>query len=313
MKLDRLFAITMLLINHKRISAKELSNRFEVSPRTIYRDIEAINQAGIPVVAYPGTNGGFGILENYKIDRNLLTVEEIISVITALKGVNSTLEDSKISHTMEKIKGLIPDWQMEEFNKRNRQVVIDFNPWGVTESQREKLNTLRKAIEENRLVSFYYTNARYESIQRLVEPLSLVFKGYSWYLYGYCRVKEDFRVFRFSRIKNLNMEDESFTPRDKSYEESMYESTWGNPGSYIDIVLRFNKRVEMNVSEFYGDEAVQIDKDGSLIVSVRYPEDEWVYGNILSYGENVEVLEPPHLREIIREKARRISELYGNS
>lgn len=309
MKLDRLLAITMMLINRKKISAKELADHFEVSVRTILRDLETINQAGIPVVSYQGANGGFGIIEEYKIDRNVLTPDEVISIVIALKGVSTTLEDRKIKDTLEKMKTLIPGHQ-NEMNRRGNQLIIDFSPWGSSKAQKDRLNIVRRAIEDSKLLSFYYTNTQGISSQREVEPTSLSFKGYSWYLHGYCREKKGFRIFRLSRIKKLTIEDQGFTPREEIPNETGWVADTSNNRNSVDLVLRFTPRVRYRVEDFFDEEQVTLQQDGTMIVKVSWPEDDWVYGTILSYGEDVEVLEPPHIREIIKEKAKGIQQMY---
>lgn len=310
MRLERLLAITVLLTNRKRISSKELAEHFEVSVRTIYRDIEAIEQAGIPIISYQGSNGGFGIIENYKIDRQILTFDDMLSIMTALKGVNNTLADNQFTNTLEKIKGLIPKNDWDTIMKRNNQIIIDFSPWGFTRNQKEKLNTIRKAISESRLLDFYYTNTKGESKQRQIEPMSISYKGNSWYLYGYCRIRNDFRLFRISRMKNIKLTDEQFPPKEGILEEYHLEETRGNEVQKIDLVLRFKPFVRVRVEDSFDDESIQILEDGSLLVKVTFPEDEWVYGMVLSYGDNVKVIEPQYLRDIIKERGKRIWELY---
>lgn len=306
MKLDRLLAIVMLLLNRGRISAKELADQFEVSVRTIYRDIEAINQAGIPIATYQGVNGGIGILENYKIDRNVLTAEEVASIITALKGISTTMDDRKLSDALEKMKGMAARGRQDD---RDR-VIVNFNPWGSSRKEKEKFNTIRGAAESSQLVSFEYINNRGECMERTVEPMSLIFKGTYWYLYGFCRERQDYRVFRLSRMRSLSVENERFIRRDKNVTDLDLESEWGNR-RLVELVLKFAPCVRVRVQDSYDEDMVEQLPDGSMLVRVTYPEDEWVYGNILSYGPDVEVLEPPYFREIIRERARRVWEKYG--
>jgi predicted DNA-binding transcriptional regulator YafY len=313
MRLDRLLAITVMLINRKRMTAKELADHFEVSVRTIHRDIEAINLSGIPIASFQGTNGGFAIMENYKLDRQLLGTDDVLSIITALKGISTTMDDIKIQKTMEKIKGLIPQSEAGKLNGRNDQVIIDFSPWGSSARQKQKINIIRDAIEETRLISFAYTNARGENTRRCIEPMWIAFKGFAWYVYGYCRAKGDFRVFKLTRIKDLCMENERYTKKEIFFEEYYSGKNWGAGSPAANLLLRFKPAARSRVEDFYEEESIQVQEDGYLLVRVNYPEDEWVYGHILSFGDDVEVLEPAHIRVIIRERAGRICEMYGTS
>lgn len=310
MKIDRLLAITMLLVNRKRISARELAEHFEVSVRTIHRDIEAINQSGIPVISYQGASGGFGIMENFKVDKNVLTPDNIIAIITALKGISTAMDDRKIHDTLEKMKGLISGYSAADPDKFKEQVVIDFNPWGANVQDKEKLGVLKEAVGENRLIRFFYTNSKGESGERDVEPMGLVFRGASWYLYGYCRVREEYRMFRLSRMKSVRLLSEYFKHRGKSLEEFTRESGWSGDVKYVNLKLHFSPSVRVRVEDSFAAEQIQVNEDGSSTVCVTFPEDNWVYGMILSYADDVEVLEPQYLRAIIKEKGRKIWELY---
>jgi predicted DNA-binding transcriptional regulator YafY len=311
MKLDRLLAITILLINKKRISARELAERFEVSIRTIHRDIEAINCAGIPVASFQGAAGGFGIMENYKIDRNVLTINDIYSIVTALKGMNTTFDDKHVSDILEKISGLVPECELSNAAIKRGQTIIDYSPWGWGDKQKQKINTVRKAIEESRLISFNYTSSKGENVRRTIEPMGIVFKGFFWYFYGYCRLRNDYRFFRISRVKDLNQETESFKRRNKSFEDIQIDLHWKDDNQkFIRLVLKFRPEAYMRVVDSFDEDMIWEQTDGSYMVEVSFPEDEWVYGTILSYGNDVEVIEPQYLRDIIRDRAKKVWEQY---
>ncbi len=199
MKLYRLLSIVILLLNRERVSAAEFAEYFEVSQRTIYRDIETICQAGIPIIAYQGVNGGFGIMDNYVLDKYLLTPGEISSIVTALKGVTATLEDQHLMDVIEKILALIPDKDKEKLQNQEH-IILDFHPWGTSKAERNKVNQLKRAIESIQIASFSYTNAQGINLNRQVEPMVLVLRGYSWYLFGYCLLKNDYRLFKLARM-----------------------------------------------------------------------------------------------------------------
>ncbi|MGH4122744.1 MAG: helix-turn-helix transcriptional regulator [Clostridium sp.] len=309
MKVDRLLAITMLLINKHKVTASELAEYFEVSVRTIHRDMESICKAGIPIISCQGKNGGYSIMENYKVDKNFLKEDEILSLVTALKGINKTYEDKNIGNIIEKVCGLIPKKSIENFNKRRNYFIVDFTPWGESNTQKRKIQELRPALEENKLVSFCYTNLNGVQTERCIEPMSLVLKISSWYLYGYCRYREDYRLFKLSKMKKLTILEQFFKQREKTLTEVPFENGWNND-RIQHIVMKFTQKVRSKVDDYFDEEQMVLTKEGDIIVTVDYPEDEWVYSTVLSFGSEVEVIEPAHIRKIIKERAEKICDIY---
>ena len=308
MRIDRMLAIVIHLLNKQRASARELAEKFEVSIRTVYRDIDAINLAGIPVVSYSGNNGGFGIMENYKLDRQLLSLNDMKSMLSALKGINSTLEDRYLTSAIDKITTLIPKDKADEFDSHNGNVIIDILPWTYGEVQKAIVRSLNDAIKDRVVVSFDYKNLKGERYRRTVEPMSLVFKGYSWYLYGYCLAKNDYRIFRITRMKELEVSSDVFDRRDQSYFDVV---PWGDAdASSIELKLKFFPEIKEKIEESFDNDGIVYLEDGSMIMNLRMPEDNWLYSFILSFGEHAEVLEPLHIRNIIREKAGKVADIY---
>lgn len=308
MRIDRMLAMVVLLLNRERITARELAAKFEVSIRTVYRDIEAVNQAGVPVVAFPGNDGGFGIMDNYKIDRQLFTFKDMMAILSALKGVNCTLADRELDTAIEKISSLVPKEKANELELRYEQLVIDISPWGYREVEKEKLKTIYQAIAKSGLLRFEYRNLKGEESLRVIEPMTLLLKGYVWYLWGYCRLRADFRFFKLSRIDALTILKEGFVRRETSYREVTSPGNQNN--SPVHLILRFAPEAQTKVEEYFDPNNITYQDDGYLIIKVDWPEDEWIYGTILSYGEYVEVLEPLAVREKIRARAAKLCELY---
>ncbi len=303
-----MLAITVLLLNRKRISAKELSERFEVSVRTIYRDIEAINMAGIPVISYPGNNGGFGIMDNYKFDRQVMTLNDMVAILSALKGVSGAIDSRNLDSAIEKITSVFPREASHASEGMAEQLIIDILPWGYRKRQRDVLQEIQKAIQQCRELTFLYRNARGESVTRTVEPMTLILKGFAWYLFAYCTLKDDYRIFRLSRISELEPPGREFVRKNASYKDYMKEDE--APPSMVDLLLRFMPPVRHRVEDYFDPEVIHEQEDGSLLVRVSFPEDEWVYSHLLSYGENLKVEEPLHVRIILQQKAKKIAALY---
>lgn len=308
MRIDRMLGIIVILLNRDRINARHLAERFEVSVRTIYRDIEAINMAGIPIVAHAGNNGGFGIMDNYRIDRQVLTLNDMTSIITALKGVSPTIDDSDYDNVTEKILSLIPGNKIDEMKEKFDELCIDIMPWGYKEKAKETLKELQQAISNRKVIHFAYRNNKRESINRTVEPMTLVYKGYAWYLFGYCKIRNDFRIFKLVRMNDLVTTAESFKRRKESYQDYMKYNQ--SEMKKVNLVLWYSKEIMPTVEEYFDVQCIQYNEDGSAIVKISLPEDEWLYNIILGNGENVRVLEPEHIAKTIQEKAEKILSAY---
>jgi len=308
MKLDRLLSITLILLNRPMVTARELSEKYGVSIRTIYRDIETISAAGIPVVAWQGKKGGFCLMNNYKIDRQLLSLNDIFSILLALRGLSTIFSDCVIDETIEKIESLVPSDRKKDADLFFNHMIVDLSPWENKNSHNHKLTTIRTAISECRLLSFNYKNLQNETIRRSIEPMSLILKSSNWYLYGFCQIKNDYRIFRLSRMYNLQILEHKFVRKDKKFNESDFFAK--DQRKPIHMKLRFPSHARGKVEEFFSDFPISTEKDGSLIVDVSFPEDEWLYSTLLSYGPDCEVLSPAHLRNIIKEKFIQAANIY---
>lgn len=312
MRLERILAILMLVVNRRRISAAELADKMEVSVRTVYRDIETLCQAGFPIVAYQGAGGGFAVMEGYRLDRNALTFEEIASVISALKGMTKTLDDARLGTTLEKYTSLLTDKEKETARFWQERLVIDMNPWGADGAMKRKVALIREALQKEVTLRFSYTSNNRITTDREVEPMTLLLKGAAWYLHAYCPLRGDFRMFRLSRMSQVMVTDSPFERREHaSLEEKDLEQMWNSGSRTVTMVLRFAPEARARAEEFFGMEELQTGEDGFLTVAQTYPEDEWVYGFLLSFGDLVEILEPERLRVLIRDRAERICRMYG--
>ncbi len=314
MKLDRLLAITMLLLNRKRVSAKELADRFEVSLRTIYRDVETIQHAGIPVVSFPGSTGGYEIMDRYRLDRQYLSFEELNAIIIALRGIRSTLEEQEIEPLLNKVGAMLGKAEGDRMENASDQIVIDVNPWSGGQGDKEKLTRLRKAIRENRIIRFAYTRGDGEQTSRSCEPMRLVLKGYVWYLYGFCLLRGDFRIFRLSRMRDTVITDHPFARREDPYAgvPLRWEQT-GGAYPLVNLVLRFEPKSRVKAEDDFPTDAMERMPDGSVLVRVTRPDEPWLYHYLLGFGPDVKVLEPPETAARLRETAEKIVRLYRES
>ncbi|USB33085.1 YafY family protein [Paenibacillus sp. YPG26] len=311
MKIDRLLAITVLLLNRGRISAAELAERFEVSTKTIYRDMDTLSQAGIPVAAHQGTTGGFEIMEHYTIHRQFLTLDEIASVVAAIKGMGTAFEDKNLDNLLEKVQTLLGRSDLQT-SRQSARMVFDFNPWGQGSGAKSKVSLLKAAIERLQLVSFSYSNMNGVHTERVAEPYSLILKGHLWYLHAFCRLRNEFRMFRLTRIQGLEVLDQLFLPQEApSLDRYEWRQEWSGPDE-LEVVLIFNPEVRYRVQDIFAPELVTQLPDGTIRVKGPYPVDEWFYSMILSFGERVRIEQPPEAAQEIRSRVQRMLSLYPN-
>lgn len=298
MQINRLFEIIFILLNRKTITAKELSERFEVSVRTIYRDIDTLCAAGIPVYMSKGKGGGIRLLENFVLNKSVLSDNEQNEILIALQSLNAT-KYPDVGNVISKLGGL--------FNKGDYNWIdVDFSHWGSND--KEKFNQLKKAIVSTKVISFDYFSSQGEKTSRKVEPLQLLFKDKSWYLKGYCLSKQAYRIFKLTRIKNLQLMDETF---DKESQQASYNEPLGNNDyKIVNLKLQLQSYAAYRVYDEFDESNITKNEDGSFTVDVSFPEDEWVYGYILSFGSSAEVIEPKYVRDIIRKRLEEALQKY---
>lgn len=313
MKLDRLLAMTMLLLNRKRVSAKELSERFEVSLRTVYRDMETIQFAGIPVVSYAGSAGGYEIMDRYRLDRQFISFEELSAIVVALRGIRPTLDEREIEPLLDKVGAMLGKQERSRLDGASDMLVIDINPWSKGQEDKEKLTGLREAIRERRVIRFAYTSGEGDQTIRACEPMRLVLKGYVWYLYGYCLLRNDFRIFRLSRIRGLEATGTAFTRRDEPDEPHILRWERRTTEPLLDLVLHVGPKSRAKAEEYFASASVEHLPDGSLTIRASIPEEPWLYGFLLGFGADAKVLAPPEAAAKLREKAAEIVRLYVDS
>jgi predicted DNA-binding transcriptional regulator YafY len=306
MKAERLLAITMLLLNRDCVSAPELARRFEVSARTIYRDIEALCEAGIPIVAYPGSGGGYGIMGEFKIDRSLVRPEEIGQITAALTSLSSALGDRRMSETVDRLRAL---------ERRGREAARPvagriatgnylFIELAPAAREREKIGELRRAIEENRLVRFAYVDAEGKTSRRGAEPVALVFTWQAWYLYAWCRRRDAFRLFKIARIADLQVEAARFAPRAVDLDARPWNSAWPASSPFLPSRIRFSDAAR--IEEHFDAQNIEALPDGGALVRTSLPADEWAVSYLFGLGIPFEVLEPEPLRRLVAERASAI-------
>lgn len=304
MKVDRLVSIIMILLDKKRIGAQELADIFEVSPRTIYRDIDAINMAGIPVRGSSGVGGGFEIMENFKIDKNVFSTADLSTLLMGLSSLSNMLRGDELVHVLAKVKSFIPTNQAKDIELRANQIYIDLSPWLGNINIQSYLESIKLTMQESRLILFEYVDRHGCKTTRTAEPYQLVLKGNHWYVQAYCLIRNDFRLFKLTRMSNLQRKDERFTPRDYQKPQLDFHNRYKE--MQMEIKLRIHKSVMDRVLDYCTCEQFTPDGDEYYIVSFPFIENEYYYDMLLSFGSKCECLEPLHIRTELK---RRIYEL----
>lgn len=310
MKIDRLISIIMLLLERKQVSATKLAEMFEVTPRTIYRDVETISMAGIPIIAYPGVNGGISIMEEYKIEKKLFTISDITALLIGLGSIQSTMSSEEVLNAMAKVKGLVPAEQIKDVEIKSNQITVDHTPWIGYKNQNLNLEEIKTALTENRLISFKYSSQNGIKSQRKIEPYRLVLKNSSWYLQGYCTTRNDFRIFKLTRISSLELLENTFIPREFDYKA--LEVSNNIKKKSITIKLLIDESLLDLMIEFCGEEHIEPYGNNKFIVCFPFTEDDFSYSMILRLGDKCECLEPENVRlEFIR-RVENMLNIYKN-
>lgn len=252
MKVDRLVSIIMTLLDKERISAQELADTFEVSPRTIYRDIEAINMAGIPVRSISGVGGGFEIMPEYKLDKKVFSTADLSVILMGLSSLSNVVRGDEFVNAFEKVKSFIPAEKAKDIEIKTNQICIDLSPWIGNRNIQPYLEIIKSALRDHKLLYFEYTAHHGYKTVRTVEPYQLVLKGSHWYFQGYCHIRNDYRLFKLSRMSNLQMKQKTFIPRDYQKPildfEEMAETKQIFHLSKTIIIMIFFSVLEINVS-----------------------------------------------------------------
>lgn len=284
MKLDRLIGILTILLQNEKATAPELAERFDVTRRTILRDVDTLCLAGIPVVTSRGSDGGISIMQGYKINKNVLTAEELQTLVAGLKGMDSISKYSNFESLMIKLAPSNAAVFLAD------SVVIDLS-CHYKASLSEKISLFKQAIAERRIVRFDYYYAKGE-VSREIEPYFIEFRWNAWYIFGWCRLREDFRRFKLNRLWNLALTDESFLLRSVPPDQASGESAFPE---LFHVKILFDKSMRFRLIEDYGLRCYE-ETDNGLMLSLNYTNKEPIFSWILGFGDKAEILEPKEMR-----------------
>lgn len=293
-QMNRLFEIVQILLNEKNVTARKLADYFEISVRTVYRDIETLIVAGIPVYCERGKYGGIRLVDGYTVDRFLISEKEQNEILYALQSLKA-LNFPDAEKTLSKL---------STFFRKDKEnwIEIEFSRYG--ENDNTLFHKIKDAILGRKVVRFTYYNTKGEKSERTANPLKIWFKEKSWYLFAYCHKKRGIRQFKISRIKRLSYTGEYFERPTEEF--NMPDKNDAPEG--IKLLLKIDKSQAYRVYDEFCEEDIRVNKDGNFEVLMENIENEWLYGYLLSYGEYLIVTEPERIRKILLEKVEKMKE-----
>lgn len=305
--LSRQLGMVYLLMKRKSVTAGELAERYEVSVRTIYRDVEALSMAGIPIYTRKGKNGGISLTEEFVLNKLLVTEKEQQQILAALQS----LEEVGVQDRTGILQKLGDFFKVEPRN----WVAIDFSDWSGR--RKDLFKEIRRAILENRVMVFDYYGQYGEMTHRTVEPLQLVFKDFTWYLRAFCRDRQAMRLFKVLRMKRTEVMDETFQSKEILQEScgdvlqiSDEKKQKYFPVPVVTVRLHIEASEAYRVYDRFEEDEITVLPQGDFIINMKYPLDDWVYGMILSFGPSAEILEPETVREEVRRRLQVMLEKY---
>ncbi len=307
MKFEIMIGILLELLSKKFVKATYLAEKFGVSARSIYRYINQLEYAGVPLYSVRGLNGGFAIVDTYKIPSTFMTVKEFEHTIATLSAITDGVPDKILSSAISKLKAVVKN-ETSGFDIKSGYLVIDAGPWGDTVGYKSKLVTIQKSIDECKKLFIRYHDRNGEISERTIEPHLIVFKQGLWYVFAYCHLRNDFRFFKTGRIEIANLQNESFIRRDLSQME-LPLNFWHNEDNTVDVSMEIDKNYLSDVEEWLGIENIK-QINGKNIANVKLPFDSGLVSKIMSYGGGIKVLEPKELKNEIKKCAQTIIDKY---
>lgn len=308
MKIERLIAIIMLLLQRDTISTKELSERLEVSRRTIFRDIDTLNIAGMPIMVTKGAAGGVGLMKSYKVDKKLFTPKDVQSLITSLQSYNQVLDNKEITNTLAKLESMTEKDDLLKKNISHQKYSIDFELNDGNRSLRSLIMVIDTAMNENRYLIFNYIDKNGDGTIRKVEPYKVVFKESKWYLQAFSVERNDYRIFKLARMSELRLAEETFTPR--NFEALPMDGSDWMTKEFVPVIIKIDKSIKDKVIERFGEENILGIEGNSYIARYPITDNEEGYNKLLNFGRKCELVEPISVRKNFKKYLLDVLEMY---
>lgn len=297
---DRLFQIVYLLMEKQQITAKELAQRFEVSERTIYRDLDKLTLAGIPVYTNQGKNGGISLLPDFVLDKTVLTTEEKNKILESLNALNEVTQ-SQNKQDMSKLQTFLGEHHQD-------WIEIEFSSWSNRAEDAQLFEQIKQAILAHQYMEISYSGNQRTSTERKIKPYKLCFKDQAWYLYAYCCLRQDYRFFKLKRMSKVRVLDAYFEPEkigrvlpdaDKSYSKNMASTQ---------VTLEISPDMAFRAYEELSD--IKVADSGNLVCTIAITDINWFTSYVLSYGSHMQVLEPPEIKHKVMQEIEAMKQRY---
>ncbi|MCR6112631.1 YafY family transcriptional regulator [Bacillus sp. A301a_S52] len=301
-KIERLISIIMILLKKEVVSAKEFSQLFNVSKRTILRDMETLSLSNIPIYSVNGVKGGYRIMDEYKVDKRLLSNSDLENILTALGGLEQILLTDEVESTINKIEAMVSPLSL------NRSIQMPFYDWEGRYEILETLKACQESILKKKLISFDYTDKNGTETNRMIEPYELHFSESSWYLKGFCLNRQEYRTFKLSRIDHITVKERAFHPRDDW-------SGQGHEGSYLPQLVAIKAWISSSIRdqivERYGRRSIENHSSGSLLATIYVPQNHSGFQFLASFGTHLKIVEPKIYVEEFRNYLYQMMENYS--
>ncbi|MCM1991938.1 helix-turn-helix transcriptional regulator [Oceanirhabdus seepicola] len=303
MKIDRAIGIINEILKRDRVTVKELAEKFEVSVRTIHRDIDGICMAGIPVVSYRGGHGGISIMEGFKMDKSALTKDELNNIILGLKSITSIQDNNNINILIDKLS------PSDTASLSINDTIIDLSSF-YKGTLSEKITIIRDSIEKKNLIEFEYFSSRGKSVRK-IEPYILTFQWNEWYVLGFCKLREDFRLFKLKRMVKLMDTEKLYVERNIPEHKKDFNLMFKDKNKIKVITALVHRSLEYMLVDSYGIDSYEVVDKDTLKFSFEYVNFQWALRYVLSFGSKMKVIEPEEIVEAIKGESKKMFEDYN--
>lgn len=301
--INRLFQIVYMLMEKPQMTAKELADIFEVSERTIYRDVDKLTMAGIPIYTNQGKHGGISILPNYVLDKSVLTIEEkekIMESLNALNEVSVSADNDSISKLRSFLGEQYQNW-----------IEIEFSGWENRVEDGVVFEQIKNAILEHSYMEITYSGSREGLVKRRIRPIKLCFKDQAWYLYAYCCLREDYRFFKLKRMSRITVLDKHFEPENVGKVLPEVSRKYSERLKSVSVTLEISQEMAFRAYEELRN--IEVTDSGKLLCNVEVTDINWFISYVLSYGSHIRVLEPLETKEKVMQEIKKMNYLYGDN
>lgn len=293
----------LTLINSKKVTASELAEKYELSKRTIYRYIDVLNQAGVPIVSFSGSGGGIAVADNFKLDKTFFSKEEYSKIIAALTSFGEMTDEKETRLLIEKFKSM-SQGREENYVLQSDRLFVDIPSFDAV---KHKISVVQKALFEQKAVEIEYCSRYREITFRKILPHALAVKDGQWYVYAFCTSRNDFRLFKISRITKIVLTDESFErlqmPDVKKEEENL------PPLEKVELTLKITDAALPDAEEWLGVENITKNTEGYFAKTTQYLNNELI-SKLLSFGDGVKILSPKKVSDTVRQKLKAALKTY---